>query len=542
MDRFFSKHLLLFAMTIGILFSFVSYSNAQTDTAPPVTLVSPQNTMWVHLYYLQPDSYQPELAAKTISPSVSDTLRAQRLAKQIKQVFDAKGLFVDLESIPTNPEQYDSTRSAYIYTPFPRELPAVYLKRIDNKWYYSAETIGQIGNIHDQLFLFGSEKLVDLFPEWGQNRFLGLQIWKYIGLAVLLLILAIFHFILSRVLQPFVRKVSQSKLQPTLISPKLISRISAILSYLLLFQLAKVLLPSLLLPITWSSFLVKGIRIATALLFMMLLLRIVDVIMMYSTRFTMKTSSRLDEQLMPIVKRILQVVIVTGAIFQILRLLEFNVTALIAGVSIGGLALALAAQDTVKNLIGSAMIFFDKPFQIGDWVEGSGFSGGVVEVGFRTTKIQTLDSSIISVPNGTIANAAVTNLGARIYRLMNVKIGILYNTPPAKIEQFLEGLRQMAIRHPKVREEGYYVYLSEMADSSLNILFRVQLDVPDYVSELKIKEELYFGILRLGETLGVSFAFPSRSLYIENADAPQKMASAEEMEQFLNNFKENLHE
>ncbi|MCB0705326.1 MAG: mechanosensitive ion channel family protein [Saprospiraceae bacterium] len=532
------KTLSQFILPFFLFFLLPFVAKSQSDVgAPPVTLLNPQNTVWVHLYYLQANSYQPELAAQTITPQVADRDEAQQIAIQIKQVLDAKGLYVAIENIPLAANYMDSTQNENIYTPFPRELPAVYLKKENGKWYYSLETSQQIAKIHAGLFLFANDRLASFLPDWGKKNFLGLAIWQYIGLALLVCILALFHLILSRLLRPLVSRISRSKMQPSLVDVKLTQKIAKLLSYLVLFQVGRLLLPNLMLPIKWSQFLVVGIRIAAALLVMLILLRIVDVFMLYSKRFTESTSSRMDEQLIPIVKRLLQVVVVIGALIQILRLLEFNVTALIAGVSIGGLALALAAQDTVKNLIGSAMIFFDRPFQIGDWIEGSGFAGTVTEVGFRTTRLQQVDSSIISVPNGTIANIAVTNLGARVFRLMNIKIGIMYNTPPARIQLFLDGLRGLVIAHPKVMDTGYNIYLNEMADSSLNILFRAPIQVPDYSSELRVREEIYFGILELGEELNVSFAFPSRSLYIENPEAAESTATAAHLQTFLEKYK-----
>ncbi|MBR9923349.1 MAG: mechanosensitive ion channel family protein [Bacteroidetes bacterium] len=516
---------------------------AQNDLgAPPITLLNPQNTMWVHLYYLQPETYQPGKAAKTIAPGFADSLKSIKLARQIKQIFDAKGLYVDIEDIPVSNSQYDSTRNEYIYTPFPRDLPGVYLKRLDGKWYYSTETLRQVPDMHSSIFLLGSDWLVNLLPAWGQKQFLGLAIWQFLGLAILIGFLALLHLLLSRLLLPLVNKFSQSKIQPSLVSPTLTRKIARLLSYLILFQLARKLLPNLMLPINWSQFLVIGIRIASAILFMLILLRIVDILMLYSRRFADTTSSRMDEQLIPILKRLLQIVVVIGVVIQILRLLEFNVTALIAGVSIGGLALALAAQDTVKNLIGSAMIFFDRPFQIGDWIEGGGFAGTVVEVGFRTTRLQQIDSSIISVPNGSIANMAVTNLGARIYRLMNVKIGIMYNTPPDRIELFLDGLRELVIAHPETLDEGYNIRLNEMADSSLNIMFRAPMQVADYAAELRVREEIYLAILRLGEALNVGFAFPSRSIYIENPDSEHGEVTREHLNKFMTKYRKSTNE
>ena len=195
--------------------------------------------------------------------------------------------------------------------------------------------------------------------------------------------------------------------------------------------------------------------------------------------------------------------------------MNVNVTALIAGVSIGGLALALAAQDTVKNLIASALIFVDKPFQIGDYVIAGGQEGTIVEVGFRSTRIQQVDTSIITIPNGTIANMPITNLGVRQSRLFNIMIGVTYDTPPEKIEAYIGQLKELVLNHPRTKNEPFYVHLREMAGSSINIMFRCYIDTTAFPEELQIKEEIYLEIIRIAQQLGVNFAFPSQSIYIE---------------------------
>jgi len=188
---------------------------------------------------------------------------------------------------------------------------------------------------------------------------------------------------------------------------------------------------------------------------------------------------------------------------------------LIAGISIGGLALALAAKDTVGNLIGSLMIFIDKPFQIGDFIEVGGQFGTVVEVGFRTTRIQTIDSSVISIPNGSIANTTLMNMGIRVYRLLDTKISITYDTPPELIEVYVAGLRELVRRHPKTLEEKSLIFLNGLANSSLDIFFRVYLRAATYDEELAIREDILLHAIRLAQRLGVRFAFPSTSLYVE---------------------------
>lgn len=504
------KKIIVFLFTICAFCQII----AQTAEGPDVTLKTPYNTIYSHLYYLQPDSYQPQEAAKTIY-GVTDNKRAIRLAVQLKQVLDGKGLYVYPHLLPQDSNYVDSLSKNAYYTLFPDELPEVFLEKVGDNWYYSANTVDQISRLHKEVYPFGSDKLLNILPRLGQSKIMGLAIWQYIAMAILLLIGFFVHQILSRLLNPIVKRFSQSRLNPDLVSTALIRKTARLISILLVVRLIDLFLPVLQLPIGIMRFLVMLLAIISIVLIAFLGLRILDIIMLYAGNVATKTHSKLDEQLMPIVKRTIQFVIIIGGIVQILRLLDVNVTALIAGISIGGLALALAAQDTVKNLIGSAMIFVDKPFQIGDYIEGGGVAGTVVEVGFRTTRLKQSDSSIMAVPNGTIANAAITNKGVRVYRLYQTNLGITYATPPDLIERFVGALRELIEEHPMTLNDNYYVHVTDLADSAITVLFRTAMLVDEQNSEFETKETLILSVLRLAERMGVEFAYPSTSVYLE---------------------------
>ena len=478
-------------------------------------LSTPYNAVYTHLYFLQPDSYRPDLSARTIQ-GVKDEEEAQALVLKLKQVFDGKGLFVELHKIPEDPIYRDSISGKNHYALFPNELPDVYLEKIGDNWYYSAQTIALIPALHKKVYPFGSDLLINLIPKYGQNRFLGLALWQYAGFLVLVLITWILHFFLSRLLRPVVNRLSRSRIYPAMVPSKLVFSIAKLASIWMLILAWRWIVPLLHLPIEWVEVIMIGIRIGATILFLALGMRILEVVILYVKKWAAGTSTQLDNQLVPILKRVIQLVLIFAALIQILGLLSVNVTALIAGVSIGGLALALAAQDTVKNLIGSAMIFFDRPFQIGDWIIGDTFEGKVVEVGFRTTRIQLLDSSIVAVPNGNVANASVRNLGARTFRLLDAKLGIAYNTPPEKIEWFMEGLKKIISAHPMSAEEGNRVFFTDMADFSLVIMFRANINTMDYGEELKVKEDLLLGAIRLAALLGIEFAFPTSTIHVDS--------------------------
>lgn len=511
---------------------------AQNAQAPEVSLESPYNTMYVHLYYLQVDSYEPAQAAVTLFRT-GDSLTNISNSIKLKQIFDGNGLFVRLNQLPQEPNFMDSTTQKPYYTPFPEELPDVYLEKINEQWLFSEETVKMIPSLHKKTYPLGTDRLLTLLPQMGQQRFLGLATWQYLSLVIIFLLGWIAYKILAGLLLPIVRRLLGSYLQLEFLENDKLIKVVRAISLVFLFWFIRIIVPVLQLPIAAAEVVILVLKIILTVFLVVLGIRLVRLAMDYAMHFAQGTEQRMDEQLVPIIRRSLMIVFVIIGVFHILRLLDVNIAALIAGVSIGGLALALAAQDTVKNLIGSAMIFFDRPFQIGDYIIGGGVEGTVKEVGFRTTRIQTSDTSIISVPNGTIANVAITNKGVRVYRLLATTLTLTYNTSPDLIEKFIEGLRRMILEHPMTKKEDYYVHLSALDASSLNILFRTYVETDAYATELMVKEQFLLGILRLAHSLNVQFAFPSSTIYVEpSSGGNTEMGDLDEqLDRFIKDFK-----
>ena len=175
------KHLIL---SFFALFVFVSL-HAQEEGAPEATLESPYNTIYVHLYYLQSESYNPAKAAVTISRTVKDSSERVKMAIQLKQILDGQGLYVHLNLLPQESDFIDTISNKHFYTPFPEKLPEVYLEKLSGKWYYSAETVRNIPKMHKNTYPFGTDRLLNLFPNTGESKFLGLDLWQYFAIAIL---------------------------------------------------------------------------------------------------------------------------------------------------------------------------------------------------------------------------------------------------------------------------------------------------------------------------------------------------------------------
>ena len=199
---------------------------------------------------------------------------------------------------------------------------------------------------------------------------------------------------------------------------------------------------------------------------------LVDVLDFAITHFTSKTHTKMDDMMAPMVRKSLRVVIVTLALVQVAQILSDKpITSILAGLGVGGLAVALAAQETIKNFFGSLVIFADKPFELGERIVVGGHDGTIEEVGFRSTRIRTLDGHLVTVPNGELANQMIQNIGKRpfIKRVMNVTI--TYDTPPEKVQQAIDILKELLDNHEGMEEDfPPRVFFNGFNDCSLNIL------------------------------------------------------------------------
>ncbi len=528
------KNILLFLSSLAMTFSL----RAQ-DSIPQLQLRSPNDVLWVHLDYLQRDSYFPGLSARAFING--DSIQRVNWAVKLKQIYDGMGLYVQINEVPQDPNYIDSTAKENFYTPFREELPQIYLEKIDSQWFYAPKATRNINKLHQELYPFGTDILVTFFGKKSEKTFLGISVWQYVGVFILIALSLLLYFIATVALRWLIRRLSGIVLAGVPDFVKRTRNIANVASIALVLWFIRLMLPLIQLPVVTTAVFHKGLRIAMTALIILVLLRIVNLLAIYGLSISSQTESRMDDQFVPILKQILKVIVVVLGSLHILQILDFNITALIAGLSIGGLALALAAQDTVKNFLGSVMIFADRPFQIGDFVEGDGFVGTVVEVGFRSTRIKTMNTSIISVPNGNMANASVTNLGARQFRLFNSTIGLTYDTPPDLLEAYIQGIREIMLIHPRVSNEDIYVRFVEFGASSLNIFVRAYIVVATYAEELEVKEEINMAILRWAQELGVNFAFPTTTVQVEQFPGqvnltPSYDARSETMKQRWANF------
>jgi MscS family membrane protein len=247
---------------------------------------------------------------------------------------------------------------------------------------------------------------------------------------------------------------------------------------------------------------------------------LVDVVDHAVTHFTNKSQTKMDDMLAPVVRKSLRVVIVVLALVQIAQILSDKpITTIITGLGVGGLALALAAQETIKNFFGSLVIFTDKPFELGERIKVGGHDGTIEEVGFRSTRLRTLDGHLVTIPNGELANMMIQNISKRPYikRVMNVTI--TYDSPPEKVEEALAILRDILDNHEGLNEAfPPRVFFNDYNDSSLNILAIYWYHPPAYWDFLAHAEKVNMELLKRYNEAGIEFAFTTQTLYVNGVE------------------------
>ncbi len=444
-----------------------------------------------------------------------------RRARQLLDILD-RTWKVDYEEVESDPgaEQWRKplSRDGKIYGTL------VISRQADDSWRFDAAFVAQIPGIWKQVAPFstlGSLKGADqdlamrirrLVPERLQRVGFLLEHWQWLGLLALILsgvvldkALVVLGCVAARRLIREEDTGVNEELRALAIRPLGVVAMAALFWF----------------GVYWLDLppRVNGILATVAVFFMAFALvqglyRLVDVVCVWLLKAAQRTESKMDDLLVPLVRKTLKIFVVVFGIVFVAGQLGIDVTSMLLGLGIGGVAFAFAAKDTVENFFGSITVLLDRPFMIGDWVVVEGVEGTVEEVGFRSTRIRTFHNSLVTVPNAAFIRAKVDNYGKRLKRRIKCFISVTYDTPPAKIEAFCEGIRELVLRHPYTAKDFYHVYLNQFAASSLDILLYVFVKTPDWATELRERERLLLDIVRLSKHLGVEFAYPTQTLHV----------------------------
>ena len=255
------------------------------------------------------------------------------------------------------------------------------------------------------------------------------------------------------------------------------------------------------------------------------LYRIVNIFCDFVSEYEGKIADRLSADLAKFLTKGVKLILLVMGFIVIVQEWGYDFTGFLASLGLGGLAFALAAKDTAANLFGSLVIFSDKPFDVGDWIQSPSVEGTVESIGIRSTRVRTFAKALVAVPNATLANSPITNWSRMTMRRIKMTIGLTYDTNSTQMQNILTQIRTMLQADPEINDTTILVNFTDFQDSSLGIFCYFFTNTTNWQEYLIVRERINLSIMKIVEDNKARFAFPSQSLYIESTpDNPTQLA------------------
>ena len=442
------------------------------------------------------------------------------LARRLAVVLD-RTMWVDVNDVTADPAgtaedglPADQERVGTIAT---EDGPVdVLLQRVPREdgeriWKVAPATVAQIPSLYDE---FGYGRLGEILPApFLELSFLAIQLWQWLGLLVLLGVAALATWlatvVLVRILTPILRRAGGALDAPTL--QHLLAPVRLGAAVLLFAALRRSLALAKRVDVVLGA--IESALIVVAVTWV--LLRLVDAA---GERIAGRLATRGQYGVMPLVRparRGVKFLVVLLAAIVALDNVGFNVTALIAGLGVGGIAVALAAQKSLENLFGAITLFSDQPVRVGDFCGFDGRVGTVEEIGLRSTRIRTLDRTLVAIPNADFAGMQLENYGARDRIWYHPTIGLRYETTPEQVRYVLVEVRRMLYAHPRVDPDPARIRFTGFGAYSLDFEVFAYVRTRDFGEFLEIAEDLNLRLMDIVAAAGTGFAFPSQTTYVE---------------------------
>jgi MscS family membrane protein len=438
------------------------------------------------------------------------------LAVQLKEVLD-RIAYIEVSRIPDNP-------NAPMWTFYRAPYGEVSIGKAENgEWLFTTETVRSIPELFSHLRdrpvvggMAGTPRIVtpgawlqSRMPQSLRRKGFLLEHWQWLGLFIILLLgLAVWR-IATWVLAALIGRLARRKIDEDEIN--LLKRSVRPLGLLLMSVTWIGWARLLSLPLEALQVIDNAFRFVAGAAAVWFAFRVVDFLAVVMSKRATGLESRIDSLLISFVRTIMRIIVVLIGIVIIAENFDVKITGLVAGLGVGGIAIALAAQDTLGNFFGSLAVMFERPFRSGDFIKVGDIEGVVEDVGLRSTRLRTPLDSIVTVPNSTLAKSSVDNIGARRYRRWRTILSVTYDTKPETIESFCEGVRKLIPEREFLRQDAVQVYLHDFSPQSLQVLVQVFFEAPDIDTELTARHKLALDILNLAEKLGVKFIHPQEA-------------------------------
>jgi len=495
-------------------------------TLPDSDLRSPRATIATFLAAMDPSDGEVEMARAIKTMDISDipeivkSERSQELAVKLYAVLDHIGFTPGKAPSSTSLDALELTQVGGT---------GLYMERSGPNWRFSKVTVNDIPamfrEIEPRISKKDMRELADAtntwltirtyIPEALKDTTLLIEDWQWV--AGLLAIMAM--FIIHRLILLLFRWLITATLAPKLGLPPTINfrPLGRPLAFIVVTTALQIFLLTIDLPMDVHTTAIEWISTVRVIALVVLGIYLVDILGERLSHRASRTPSTVDDILYPLVQKALWLIVVLAGVAQVLSVHGVNVSGLVAGLGLGGLAFALAAKDTVENIFGSVAILIDQPFRVGDAINVGGVSGTVEQIGLRSTRLRTPENSLISMPNSKVIAGHVDNLGARPFFRTRLTLTIAYDTPIQSAEALCAGIRELLSSHPLCKKDAIAVYIHDLLPNGINVLIQFHLGVKDWASEQATREKIFVAIMTLIQTLKVRLTAPPQEVKVSQA-------------------------
>lgn len=504
---------------LGLVSLWVAGAALRASENPTPDLSTPRRAVESLLRHLGPEAQEPDplRAADCLDtsslPGSADQQRARgaALGSMLGAVIDAREISVAVEGIPDQPD------AGVSLIPLHPELDGVYLSRTARGWQIAASSLKPIERLHRHTFGRISPSLVNRLPAWLTAAPFGLAIWQLLGIALAMVTGLAARRLVLWLLGVRARRLADGRSEP--IVGDALASATRPLGLLAVSLTIRLFWPELQFGPAVTGVVRPSLTALSTWAIVWLLYCQIDVLGRWMETLTAKTESRLDDQLVPLVRKSLKALVVVLGVIFLLHNLGVQVTSLIAGLGIGGLAVALAAQETLSNFFASLVILIDRPFRLGDLVSAGDVTGTVEQVGLRSTRIRLADRSLVTVPNAKLAGVNLRNLGARSQRLLVFRLNLSYDSPADTVDRALGEIGKILDETASINRENRVVVLDALSPSSIDVLIECYADVETREEELRVRHHLVRALLTVPHRAGVRFAYPTQTLHVSGLAA-----------------------
>jgi MscS family membrane protein len=513
-----ARALLALACLVAFLLGLAAPAAAQ----PPAPGTSPRAAVQRFLELTR--SGDDAAAAMFLDLDPTTAARGAELAHRLKAVLD-RHAWIDLAKLSAEATGAsddglapDLEAVAKIPSPGGVEEPVLIRKGSDGTWRFAPATVARIDAWYRGL---GGRWFMEHLPAWAQRPGpYDLLIWQWLALPLLVLVAWMVGSVLGRVTRAIAaRLVKRTSVQW---DDHLLDRLAGPLRWLWTVLLLRATIPLLGLYAPAERATAGVLRAALFLVFFWSLSRFIDVGAQAVMRSTWAAQLPASRGLVPLGARVAKAVVVVIATISLLSTLGYPVASLIAGLGIGGIALALAAQKTVENLFGAFSIGVDQPFREGDTITIDGVVGTVEAVGLRSTRLRTVDRTVITMPNGKVADARIESFAERDRIRFAHTVGLVYETSNAQMKEILAGFEKALRDHPHIHPEGVVVRFKGFGPHSLDIEVQCWFETRDYDAFRIYREEALLAFMIVVERAGSAFAFPTTTVHMVGPRAARR--------------------